>query len=68
MNETKSVWASKTVWGGIVAFVASIAGIWGYAIAPEEQAVIVDAACSVAAGMGAAVAILGRVTASKRVK
>ena len=66
--ETKSMWASKGVWGGIIAVVASAAGIWGYSITPADQANIVELVTSVVALGGGALAIVGRIMASKKVQ
>lgn len=65
--DTKSLWASKTVWGGIIAVVASLAGIAGYTVSPADQASIVDLVTSVVALGGGALAIVGRILASKKI-
>ena len=67
LTETKSVWASKAVWGGLIAVIASLAGIWGYTITPADQASIVELVTSVAALGGGALAIVGRILASKKI-
>ena len=64
---TKSIWASKTVWAGLVAVIAGVAGIWGYSISPEDQSSIVEIVLAVAAAVGGAGAIVGRIKASKAV-
>lgn len=66
--ETKSMWASKGVWGGIIAVVASGAGIWGYTITPADQGNIVELITSIVALGGGALAIIGRIFASKKIK
>jgi hypothetical protein len=66
--ETKSMWASKGVWGGIIAVVASAAGIWGYSITPADQGNIVELITSIIALGGGALAIIGRIFASKTIK
>ena len=38
MEEQKSWYASTTIWGGAVAAVAGLAGIFGYTISPADQA------------------------------
>ena len=67
MNETKNIFASRTVWAGIVAVAAGVAGIWGYSVSAEDQATIVELASSIAATLGGIGAIWGRVVASKSV-
>ncbi len=67
MNETKNIFASRTVWAGVVAVAAGVAGIWGYSVNAEDQATIVELASSIAATLGGLGAIWGRVAASKAV-
>lgn len=66
-TDTKSMFASKAVWGGIIAVLASVAGIWGYSVTPADQAQIVDLVASLAAGVGGGIAIVGRILASKKI-
>lgn len=68
MDETKSWYMSKTVWGGLIAVAAGAAGAFGYTIAPDDQAQIVDAVVAVATVAGGLLAVFGRVKASKAVK
>lgn len=68
MDETKSWYMSKTVWGGLIAVVAGAAGAFGYTIAPDDQAQIVDAVVAAATVVGGLLAVFGRVKASKAVK
>lgn len=66
-TDFKSALASKAVWGGIIAVVAGIVGLWGYSVSPADQASIVDAVSSIAAGVGGAIAIIGRILATKKI-
>lgn len=68
MDETKPWYMSKTVWGGLIAVAAGAAGAFGYTIAPDDQAQIVDAVVAVATVVGGLLAVFGRVKASKAVK
>ena len=68
MDETKSWYMSKTVWGGLIAVAAGAAGAFGYTIAPDDQAQIVDAVVVVATVVGGLLSVFGRVKASKAVK
>lgn len=68
MDESKGWYASKAVWGGIVAVGASVAGVFGYSIAPADQEQIVLAATGVAGIIGGLVSIYGRIKATKAVK
>lgn len=65
--ETKSMWASKGVWGGIIAVAASAAGILGYSITPADQSNLVELVTSVIALGGGGLAIVGRILASKKI-
>ena len=68
MDESKAWYASKTVWGGIVAVGAGVAGVFGFTVAPADQEQIVLAATGIAGIIGGLISIWGRVKASKSVK
>lgn len=68
MDETKSWYMSKTVWGGLIAVAAGAAGAFGYTVAPDDQAQIVEAIVAIATVGGGLLAVFGRVKASKAVK
>lgn len=67
MNDTKSWLASKTIWGGLIAVAAAVAGWFGYSLAAGDQATLVDALVSIGGAVGGILAIVGRVMASKTV-
>lgn len=71
MDETKSWYASKGVWGGIIALASVIAGFFGVQIDESTQAVIVDqitgSAAAVGVIAGAVTAIWGRLAANKQI-
>jgi len=64
---TKSLLTSRGVWGGLLAVVASIAGLFGYTVTPDQQFELLEAAALVASGVGGVVAVWGRVSATKRI-
>ncbi len=64
---TKSLLASRGVWGGLLAVLASIAGLFGYTITPDQQFELLEAAALVASGIGGILAVWGRVSATKRI-
>ena len=64
-ENNKSWWASKTVWGGLMALVAGVAGVFGYQLLPADQAALIDGGAALAASIGGIIAIWGRVKASK---
>ncbi len=67
MEEMKSLFASRTFWGAVVAILAGISGGGKYALAPGEQAEFVDLLVAVGAAGGGLAAIAGRVLARARI-
>jgi 2-methylisocitrate lyase-like PEP mutase family enzyme len=68
MEETKSIFASKTVWGGLIVIVAAVAGFFGYTISGEDQTSLIGLIDNAVLIFGGILAIWGRVTASKRIE
>lgn len=68
MTDEKPWWQSKTVWGGAVAVLASVAAIFGKVIDPAAQASAVEALVQIAVACGGLVAILGRLSAGTKIK
>ena len=66
-TETKPALQSSGVWGGIIAVLAGIAGLFGYSITEADQATLTQAIASVGALFGGAYAIWGRIRATKRI-
>lgn len=70
-NETKTLLTSRTFWGAAVAAGAGVYAIFGHSISAEDQAAIADNAVTVATGVvtiaGAALAIYGRIKATKQI-
>jgi protein-S-isoprenylcysteine O-methyltransferase Ste14 len=64
-TENKNWFASKGVWGGIVAVLAAIAGIFGLNFGLEAQEATVQLITQIIAGAGGLLAIWGRVTAKQ---
>lgn len=67
MEDFKGMFASKTVWGGIVALLAGVLGILGYTIDATDQVTLVETATAIASAVGGVIAIYGRVKASKKI-
>lgn len=74
MGGSKSALSSVTVWGAGVALVAGAAQLVGYTISPTDQAAIVNLIqngvtlyASIASVVGGALAIWGRIRATKQV-
>ena len=67
--ETKSLFASKTFWGAIIAGASGLAAaIFGVTVAPEEQEAIIAGVTAVGAVSGTVLAIIGRIRAAKAIK
>lgn len=67
MTDVKSLFASKTVWGGILALIAALAGLFGYTITPADQAALMETATAIVGAIGGVLAIYGRIVATKRI-
>ncbi|MDR3494084.1 MAG: hypothetical protein P4L82_05735 [Ancalomicrobiaceae bacterium] len=74
MNETKSPFASTTIWGAGLTVLAAAAGLAGYSISADDQARAVDLIGQifglwdrVAVIVGGALAIWGRIKATHRI-
>lgn len=65
MDDNKKWYESKGVWGGIVAVAAAGASAFGYALDASLQASIVDLIVAGAGLVGGALAVWGRISASK---
>ena len=64
MTEEKHWTQSKTIWGGILAILASLAGIYDININEMAREEMTNAILQVSAGAGALIAIYGRFTAT----
>lgn len=60
MNDTMPWWQSRTIWGGLVATVAPLVGL-------ADIGAATDVVTNVVAAIGGAVAIYGRMRATKTV-
>ncbi len=67
MYDAKSFFASKTIWGGLIALAASIAAVWGYSISPNDQSQIVELITGIGGMIGSMLAIYGRVVATRKI-
>ena len=67
MEEFKGALASKTVWGGLITLGSGIAAIWGYGVAPEDQAALSELLAGLFATGGSILVIVGRLVATKRI-
>jgi len=67
MEENKLWYQSKTVWGGLIAVGAAVAGSFGIDIDAGTQGEIVDYIVVGIGAIGGLVAVWGRVKASKKI-
>lgn len=67
MNDVKGFFASKTIWGGIIAGLGAIGSIFGFDFGAADQAAAIDAVYNIMTAVGALLAIWGRVTATKTI-
>ncbi len=68
MNDLKTWYMSKTVWGGVVAILASCANLLGLEITAEDERGIADGLTALAAAAGGLMAIWGRISARTRLR
>lgn len=66
-DDVKPWYTSKTVWGGAVALLGGVAGMFGYVLAPEDQETLTGLLTAVGAAAGGILSIIGRVTATRRI-
>ena len=71
MLDAKNWWASRGVVGGLVAMVCGVLASMGYAAIAEDAAIMsnmTEAVLSAISAVGGAVAIWGRIRATKRIR
>jgi len=67
MSGNKAWWQSRAVWGGLVAALAGIGGLFGMNLDEVSQGMVVDVAVQMATVAGALFAVIGRVRATKKI-
>ncbi|MEN3792941.1 hypothetical protein [Fulvimarina sp. MAC3] len=68
MQNEKKWYESRTVWGGLVALAAALAGLAGVQVPGPAQEALTTALLDTAAAIGALVAIYGRLAADKTLR
>ena len=68
MPDLKNWYNSKTIWGAIIAILASALQFAGVDIAAADRGEIVDAVVNIAGALGGLLAVYGRVTATSVIK
>lgn len=67
MDQSKSWWASKTIWASLVAFGCTLAGLFGVSVTGQEQAGLVEGLAGIGGLVSLVAAIYGRVTAKANI-
>jgi hypothetical protein len=67
MDDTKAWHQSKTIWGALVAILASVLQAAGTPLEPGMQHDLVEALMTLAGAAGGLLAIYGRLSADRRV-
>lgn len=65
MNESKPWYASRTVWGALVAIGAAILGFWNFEVPQVEQERVVEMIVQIMGALGGLTALVGRLTATR---
>ena len=67
MNDVKAWYQSRTVWGALVAVLASLASAAGVEITTGDEGEVADMIVAAVGVVGGLVAIIGRISARRRV-
>lgn len=67
MNDVKPWYLSKTVWGALVAILASIAHLSGIELQTADQTALVDLLVTLAGSVGGMLALYGRLAAKTEI-
>ena len=65
--DSKPWFQSKGVWGGVIALLAGVAGLFGFHLDAALQGDVIDWLAAAGGVAGAALAIYGRIKATSRV-
>ena len=67
MDGSKSIFASKTFWGALLAGASALLGIFGVDVAEGEKAALIEGVTAVGAVVGTLLAIYGRFKANSKI-
>ena len=65
MTASKPWYASKTIWGSLIAMIAGIGSAFGFDLDAQTQAGLVDGVLKIISASGSLLAIYGRFSATK---
>jgi len=68
MEGAKSIFFSKTFWGGALAVFSGLLGIFGYTFSKDDQETVLLLATSASGAIGGLYSIFGRVRADKKIE
>ena len=68
MIDDKNWYASKTIWGGVVALGGAVAGLFGLTLGGADGETLTLALTNAAAAVGAVLAIRGRLSAKHTIR
>jgi hypothetical protein len=66
MNDVKAWYRSRTVWGALIAILASLANGAGIDVTTGDEAELADLAIAAVGVLGGIVALIGRISARRR--
>ena len=67
MTDQKPWYASRAVWGALIAIAASLGGMAGWTFSVDDQSRLADLAVEAASLAGALLALFGRIAARKTI-
>ena len=67
MNDVKAWYRSRTVWGALIAILASLANGAGVDVTTGDEAELADLGVAAVGVIGGLVALVGRISARRRV-
>lgn len=67
MEGVKSLFASKTVWGLIIAALGFLAQLMGFTVTEADQTSLATIVANLAEGVGMLIALWGRISATKTI-
>ena len=67
MNDVKAWYRSRTVWGALIAILASLANGAGVDVTTGDEAELADLVVAAVGVIGGLVALVGRISARRRV-
>jgi len=68
MNETEKWYQSRGVWGAAGTIVVMLGGLLGYNLTEEDKEAFIVTATAIAGAVTGALALVGRLKASKRIE